>query len=309
MKNLIWALQAALFYGLTLLVSLVPRPLSHRLGALAGQFISRILPKRRAIVLENLDRARPYMQSHPLWDPRQPDSATLTRETFQNMGRSLMEVSRLYQGRDASLISGIELRGLENLEKARAKGKGVLCFSGHCGNWELMGLALASLCGGGAVVARRQKNPWLERMVNRMRMRYQSRVLDKQGALRGILKTLRQGGVVGILADQAVVPEEGVLIEIMGRTAWASSAPVIISRSSGAPVVPVFIHREAKHHVITFYPEYQLSDEPGEAGLSKDIQALSRYIENFVVAHPTQWYWMHRRWKRAGEVVPSQATA
>ena len=307
MKSIFWALQAALFYLLTLLAASVPLSASHRMGGLAGLFVSRILPRRRAIVLDNIDRALPFMRSHPLWDPLHPDAGELTRESFKSLGRSLIEISRLYQGRGEAIIAGIELRGRENLEKARAKGKGVICFSGHCGNWEVMALAFGSLFGGGAVVARRQKNPYLDRMVTRMRMRYDSRVLDKQGALRGILKALKNGDLVGVLADQAVLPEEGVLIEMMGRKAWASKAPVIIARSSGAPLVPVFIHREAERQVITFLPEYQFSEDTCEDGVRKDIQGLSRYVEDFVVAHPAQWYWVHRRWKRAGESVTPTA--
>jgi len=228
--------------------------------------------------------------------------AGMTREIFQNLGRYLVEISRLYHGRDSSFLDGIEVRGREYLEAARAKGKGVLCYSGHCGNWEVMGLALGSIFGDGVVVARRQKNPFLDRMIMRMRMRYNSRVLDKQGALRGILKALKDGSLVGMLADQAVLPEAGVRVDFLGRQAWASTAPTVIARKSGAAVVPVFIHREGDRHVITFYPEYRCSDDTSEAGMARDIQALTRYVEDFIVAHPTQWYWVHRRWKRAGEI-------
>jgi KDO2-lipid IV(A) lauroyltransferase len=307
-KRIFWAIQAAIFYLLTLLASMIPVSASYRLGALAGLFISSILPGRRAIVIDNINRALPFMRTHRLWDPLHPDAEELTRETFRNMGRSLIEISRLYQGRDRGMIAGIELRGLENLEKARAKGKGVICFSGHCGNWELMALAFGGLFGGGVVVARRQNNPFFDQMVTRMRMRYQSRVLYKKGALRGILKALKKGDLVGVLADQAVKPEKGVLVDIMGRKAWASKAPVMIARSSGAPLVPVFIHREGERQVISFYPEYTFSEDVSEEGMRKDVQALSRYVEDFVVAHPAQWYWVHRRWKRAGEIVaPSTA--
>uniref|UniRef100_A0A6S6LUY1 Lipid A biosynthesis acyltransferase n=1 Tax=Citrifermentans bremense TaxID=60035 RepID=A0A6S6LUY1_9BACT len=250
-------------------------------------------------MIENISRALPFMQSHPLWNPEHPSVEELARKNFKNLGRHLVEISRLYHGQEKGVLDSIELRGRENLDRARAKGKGVVCFSGHCGNWEVMALALGSIFGDGVVVARRQKNPFLEKMITRMRMRYHSRVLDKQGALRGILKALKKGELVGILADQAVLPEEGVLIEVMGRPAWASKAPAIIARASGAAVVPVFIHREEGRQVITFHPEYSFSGDESEAGITKDIQALSRYVEDFVVAHPTQWYWVHRRWKRA----------
>jgi Kdo2-lipid IVA lauroyltransferase/acyltransferase len=303
MKKILWALQSALFFCLTMLASCIPARASYRLGALAGLAIPCILPKRRAISIANITGALPFMKAHPLWDPLQPDPAELSRETFKNLGRSLMEVSQLYHFRGKPLIAGIELRGLEHFEAARAKGKGMICFSGHCGNWELMGLAFSSLFGAGAVVARRQDNPFLNRMVARMRMRYNSHVIYKQGALRGILLELRKGHLVGLLADQAVVPEEGALIDVMGQKAWASKAPVILAQKSGAPLVPVFIHREGERQVITFYPEHVFSGDMSEEGVRVETQALSRYVENFVVAHPTQWYWVHRRWKRGAEAV------
>jgi KDO2-lipid IV(A) lauroyltransferase len=67
-------------------------------------------------------------------------------------------------------------------------------------------------------------------------------------------------------------------------------------------LIPVFIHREADRQVLTFYPEHVFSGDMSDAGVQVETQALSRYVENFVVAHPDQWYWVHRRWKRAGEV-------
>jgi KDO2-lipid IV(A) lauroyltransferase len=303
MKRAFWMIQAAIFYCLTLLATLMPAALTYRLGALVGLLISFILPKRRAIVIDNMSRALPYMKSHPLWDPRCENVGQLARESFENQGRSLLEICRLYHGQGDGMIADIELRGRENYQAAQAKGKGVICFSGHCGNWELMALAFGRLFGDGAVVARRQNNPFFNRMMERMRMRYKSRVIYKQGALRGILTTLKRGNQVGILADQADSPEDGgALIDFMGRKAWATRAPVLIAQKSGAPLVPVFIHREGKLNVITFYPEHQFSGDLSEEGVRKETQALSLYVENFVVAHPTQWYWVHRRWKRAGEV-------
>jgi KDO2-lipid IV(A) lauroyltransferase len=304
MKQIIWAFQAALFYILTLVAALLPASITCRLGALAGLLIPLIAPKRRAITMDNISRALPFMKGHPLWDSSCEDAGELARETFKNLGRSLMEVCRLYHGRGEDVIASIELRGRENYEAARAKGKGLILFSGHCGNWELLALAISNHFNEAmSAIARRQNNPYLNRMVERMRMRYEGRVIYKQGALRGILSALKKAEVIGILADQAVSREEGALIEIMGRTAWASKAPVIIAQKSGAPLVPVFIHREGTRQVITFYPEHQFSGDMSDEGIRQETQALSCYVENFVVAHPTQWYWVHNRWKRAGETI------
>lgn len=304
MKHILWALQAAVFYCLTLIAATLPASITYRLGTLAGLLIPSIVPKRRAIAIDNISRALPFMTSHPLWNSSCADAGMLARETFKNLGRSLMEVCRLYHGRGEDVIANIELRGLENYEAARAKGKGLIFLTGHCGNWELLALGFSSLFGEGmSVVARRQNNPFLDRMVERMRIHYNSRVIYKKGALKGILTVLKNGELVGLLADQAVFPEDGVLIDVLGRKAWASKAPVIIARKSDAAVVPTFIHREGERQVITFYPEHQFSNDMSDEGIRLETQLLSRYVENFIVAHPTQWYWVHRRWKRAGEIA------
>jgi KDO2-lipid IV(A) lauroyltransferase len=306
MKRIIWAIQTAVFYCLTLVAAFLPVSLSRRFGALAGAMIPFIVPKRRTIVMDNINRSLPFMRAHALWNPCCDDVGGVTRDTFRNMGLSLMEICRLYHGRGDDLIDNIELRGREHFDAAMLKDRGMICFSGHCGNWELMALAFSRLLGKGAVVARRQNNPFLNRMVEQMRMRYNSQVIYKQNAAKGILKVLKKGDIVGILADQAVFPEEGSLIDVMGRKAWASKAPVILAQKSGAPLIPVFSHREGARHIITFYPEHVFSGDMSDEGIAKETQALSRYVENFMVAHPTQWYWVHRRWKRAGEeMVPA----
>jgi Kdo2-lipid IVA lauroyltransferase/acyltransferase len=302
MKNIFWGIQAALFYSLTMIAAFLPVALSRRFGALAGSSIPLIVPGRRTIVLDNINGSLPFMRNHPLWDPGCENVSFVADQTFRNMGLSLMEICKLYHGRGDALFDNIELRGREHFDAARARNKGMICFTGHCGNWELMGLAFSRLFGAGSVVARRQNNPFLNLMVEKMRMRYNSQVIYKQNAAKGILKALKNGQIVGILADQAVFPEEGKLIDVLGRKAWASKAPVILAQKSGAPLIPVFIHRDGEKHIITFYPEHIFSGDMSEEGIAKETQALSRYVENFIVAHPTQWYWVHRRWKRANDL-------
>jgi len=304
MKRIVWAVQAAFFYLFTLMTSYIPMRYATHIGRLTGLLMFYLLPGRRRIAVDNIRQALPFMKAHPLWNSSCDDAGELAQETFSNLGQSLVEVCRLYHGRGEDVINSIELRGRENYETARARGKGLIFFTGHCGNWELLALGFSSLFDEGmSVLARRQNNPYLNRMVERMRMRYNSNVLYKQGALKGILTTLKNGKLIGMLADQACFPQDGALIEVMGRRAWAYKAPVIIAQKSGSPLLPTFIHREGNRQVITFHPAHTFSGDMSEEGIQRETQALSRYVEDFVVAHPTQWYWVHRRWKRAGEVV------
>jgi len=305
MKRIAWAAQAALFYSLTLIAALLPAAVCYRAGAMVGSLMPQLLPKRYDIVLDNISRALPFMRNHPLWTSGGRSAEEIARETFVNLGSSLMEVCRLYHGRGEDIFARIEIRGREYFEAAHARGKGVVFLTGHCGNWELVALSFFPLFGDVmSVVARRQNNPYLNRMVEKMRMHYNNSVIYKQGALKGMLSILKKGGNIGLLADQAVFPEEGALIDVLGRKAWASKAPAVIAQKSGAAILPSFIHREDGRFVITIHPPHRFSGDMSEEGIRVETQALSRYVEDFIVANPSQWYWLHRRWKRAGEPSP-----
>lgn len=304
MKRIIWAIQAALFYLFTLLVAALPRSQSIRIGKKIGIFLFNILHGRRFVAIDNISRALPFMKRHPSWTGEFETAEEIALATFMNLGISIVEVCRLYHGKGDDLIDSMEVHGLENFQHAKEKGNGVLCVSGHCGNWELISLSFKRhLNENVSAIARMQNNPYLNTIVEKMRMGYGNRVIYSKAALRPILSVIKSKGVIGMLIDQAVFEENGALIEFLGRKAWANKAPAVMARKTGAPIVPVLGYREGNRHVLTFHPEYQLCGDHTEDGIQQDIQALSRYLEDFVCAHPADWYWVHRRWKRAGQSI------
>ena len=300
MKKVAWIVQVVVLYCFTWLVSLLPEQVACRLGERLGLVMRLVLKNRRLVAEQNIQRSFEYMRTQPGWNYMIEDAKGIAREVFRTIGRSLVETCRLYHGRGDALIDRIEVRGKEHYDKARAKGKGLIFLGGHCGNWELMALAYARLFNDSiAVVARRQNSPYLNQMVERMRMRYDNRVIYKENALKNMMSVIRQDGAVGLLVDQAVLPEEGCLISFLGRPAWASKTPVLLARKTGVPIVPAFIHYEGDHHVIELFPAIEFTGDTSERGLIEDVQCYSQTIERFIVAHPKDWYWVHRRWKRA----------
>jgi KDO2-lipid IV(A) lauroyltransferase len=196
------------------------------------------------------------------------------------------------------------VHGQENFRHAKEKGHGVLCVSGHCGNWELISLSFKKHLNENVwAIVRKQNNPYLNAIVDKMRMGYGNKVIYNKSALRPILSVIKNKGVIGMLADQAVFEDNGALIEFLGRKAWANKAPAVIAHKTGVPIIPVLGYRDNDRHVLIFHPEYTLCGDRTEAGIHQDIQALSRYLEEFICAHPADWYWVHRRWKRAGEPI------
>jgi Kdo2-lipid IVA lauroyltransferase/acyltransferase len=304
MKKIIWMVQALFFYVFTMVVAALPRSQSIRIGQKIGTFLFNILHSRRSIAIDNIRQALPFMKRHPSWTGAFDTAEEIALATFMNLGVSIVEVCRLYHGKGDELIDTMVVNGLENFRDAKEKDKGVLCVSGHCGNWELISLSFKHFLNENVwAIARKQNNPYLNSIVEKMRIGYGNKLIYTKAASRPILSAIKNKGVIGMLTDQAVFEDNGALIEFLGRKAWANKAPVVFAHKTGVPIVPVFGHREHDRHVITFHPEYTLCGDRTEEGIHRDIQALSRYLEDYVCAHPADWYWVHRRWKRAGEPV------
>jgi KDO2-lipid IV(A) lauroyltransferase len=284
--------------------AVLPACFVRPVGRLVGRLGGIIIPKRRRIAADNIEQALPTMMKHPEWNSPLRTADEIARMMFAHLGMSFVEVCRLYHGRGREVLEQVEVRGAEHLEAARARGKGVVILTGHCGNWELAALTLARHFNTPmSVVARRQDNPYLNSIVEKIRLRYGNLIIYKDSAIRNMLSVIRKNGVVGLLIDQAVFPENGALVNFLGRTAWASKVPVLLARKSGTAVVPAFIHREEDRQVIDIYPELAFSTDSSDQGVAADVETYSQAITRFIVRHPVDWYWVHRRWKRAGDMV------
>ena len=304
LKKIRWYLETAAFLMVSFAFARLPDRFSACAGRALGRFFFFLLKQRRLVAIGNIEASLPFLERQPGWEPR--SAHTLARETFENLGRSLVEDCKIYHGRGRHLIDSVQFRGLEHYRQAHDKGKGVAFITAHCGNWDLLALSFGARVQEIDVVARRQDNPHLNGVLERIRQAYGNRVIYRNTALRAMLASFKRQGVVGMLIDQAVGPGEGILVQFIGRPAWATKLPAYIARKSGTPMVPVFIHREGDAQIVTFHPELVPSAAtPAETAAAEDVANLNRYIERYVIAHPTEWYWIHKRWKN----VPAGTSA
>lgn len=290
------ALELAAFLVLSAPLALLPRGAALRLGSALGFLAYYLWGSRRRIALQNL---RAAIERKALNTALVPER--VIRENFMNMGRWLAEVARVYFGFGGPIVEAVRVKGLEHYERARAGGRGVMFFTGHCGNWELLTIALSSKVAPFCGVARKQSNPFVDRFIVRARRRHGSDIIYKQGALRKFISVLKAGGNAGVVVDQAVLPDEGVLVDFLGAPAWTMKMPVTVARRTGAALLPVFLRMDEKGHEIVLHPEVELSGDEAE-----DTRRLCSYVEDFIRENPSQWLWIHRRWKRTGPEHPER---
>jgi KDO2-lipid IV(A) lauroyltransferase len=292
MKKVFWMLEAVFVLAVSLPFAVLPYRISVMAGELLGLLIFLAWGSRRKIAVDNIRNSLPLLQGHGT-------AVQIAQMTFRYLGRSFTEMVKIYYGLGRALVESVEVRGTEHYRSAKEKGKGVIIITGHCGNWEMAAIVFGSRVGGIYGVARKQDNPYLNAFVAKMRGVFGNRIIYKQGALKSILRVLRDDGNVGILMDQAVVKDEGYIVDFLGRGAWTTKMPALIARKTGAAVIPAFLHREGRRQVFTIHPEVPLSEhQDTETAIIEDTKKFNGILGEYIRAHPAEWLWIHRRWKR-----------
>jgi KDO2-lipid IV(A) lauroyltransferase len=120
-------------------------------------------------------------------------------------------------------------------------------------------------------------------------------VLDRSWGLREALRCLKRGEVLGVLIDQDT-SVDSVVVDFLGRPAKTAVGPVKIAARTGAAIVPMaMLMAEDGRYRLEIGQEITIDGV--DTSLVKDVERCSKAVESFIRAEPSQWVWMHKRWK------------
>jgi KDO2-lipid IV(A) lauroyltransferase len=288
-------LEYIIYLVISVPLAILPLSVSVRAGQVLGAVAYHVWGSRRKIALENV---RGAIERGVL--PGVTDAEELVKKNFRHMGRCVAEINKLNYGLADNLVKNMEFRDAENFTNASAKGKGIVLVAGHTGNWELMFACSYFLDRKFYGVVRKQRNPFIDRMIVKSRKRYGSEIVYKQGAIRTFFKALKAGDAVGVAVDQGV-QAEGIRIDFLGAPAWTTRMPSILSKRLGSAVVPIFNYRKDDGNFVMYpLPEVEMTGDEYE-----DMRRINATVEDYIREHPDQWLWIHRRWKHEVKEDPA----
>ncbi len=280
--------------GAGFIVSFFPRTLEMRLGKALGRFLLFVGGSRRRIAIENIKRCLPELSPF--------ERTALLKKNFEHYGILALELLHIFSPFPGHYLKYVRkivsVEGLENWQKAHEQGHGVLFMSTHLANWEIPSI-IAALKGVPVTVITRQLKPaWLDKKITSLRSLAGCGSAYKDQRLTAVLKGLHNQKSICFVLDQYIAPPAGIAVKFFTAQVHTFGVFGLFSKRAKAPIVPVFQTRDEKGiiHVVlepAINPE-EIPEDPKEF-----TQALSLKVEGWIRKNPSQWLWVHRRFKHA----------
>jgi KDO2-lipid IV(A) lauroyltransferase len=225
----------------------------------------------------------------------------LVLRVFMNQGDILIDTIKYAYMSTEEIRKRIQVEGKEHLDEALASNRGLLMFTGHIGNWEILSHFSRLLNVEFCIMADVRKDARLESIIDEIRSRSGATILPPKGKALMLIKELRKGRTIGMVVDQRGKRKDGLFCTIFGLPAITNPAPAFIAIKGGALVLPVYIVKEHGRYRICIMKAV----DAAEFGEGPDaIKALSDFMQSTLASvveqYPDQWFWLHSRWvKRA----------
>ncbi|HWP57325.1 MAG TPA: lysophospholipid acyltransferase family protein [Candidatus Acidoferrales bacterium] len=284
-----------------LIVRVVPQRLCFLLARLAADLGFFVVYRFRQRSLHNLAIAF----------GRELDGATrksIARRSLRGFFQGFVEMGLALTQPLEKMRQDIPLAGKEHLERALARGRGVIVLSAHLGNFFLLGSRLAAEGYPVWVVVKPTFGDRCRRFADLMdsyRLKLGQRTIrarPRRRAVRELIEALRRNEIVVIIADE--YRSKGLPVTFFGRTVLARRGASTLALRAGGGVVPVVMARDGNGKLrarvepeLEFVQTGRLSDDVRE-----NTRRMTNWVETLVRAYPDQWNWAVVRWQeRAGD--------
>jgi len=256
--------------------------LSRALGNLAWLFS----PKLRRISEANLDIAFGDSKSHE-------DKKAISRRSFQSF--ALVALDSFWLNRKTTERLEAYLRYDDSFEVVFSDPPAII-LTAHLGNWEIVSLGCGLRGAPITSIAMPLKNPFADRALNRLRERTGSEIAARKGAIRHIIKALREGRSTALLVDQNTLPEEGgVFVPFFGLSVPVSKATGSLWSRTKAKILVTWCVPDGQG-VYTVYSRPPFPAK-GESPSTEEITArVTEELEVVIRENPNHWLWSYKRW-------------
>jgi KDO2-lipid IV(A) lauroyltransferase len=268
--------------------------MGYGLGRPVGALLHATSPQLRHILTCNF--------SHVLGpDASEEQVQSLVRRACANFVKGHYDLFRLSRLSTEEILAMTRFEGREHMDQALARGKGVILFSAHFGNVDIL-LQMPLACGVPFSTPIEHIQP--ERLFQytlRLRTSHGVQMFPTGGPMMGLYRALRRGEMIGLAADRGIDVSTRK-VEFFGAPASLPEGPVRLALRTGAALVPGFgLRLSDNSFVARIEPALELTNSGDrEADVAAGMEMVVDVLERTISQHPEQWLMAKPVWPMDG---------
>jgi len=278
------------WFGLFLLrlSALLPIGVQMWLGRQIGYLSYALMPRRMNIIKTNIRLCFPELN--------QVQQKELVKKSIAATGMAVFEIGISWWGSPQTIRKLHKVEGLEHLDNALKKGKGVIILASHFTTLEIAGTFLTQHIKNVHVVYKRAHNALFEHFIQKKRTK-NGAILINHTKVREIIRCLKKGDIAWYSPDQDFGEKDSVFAPFMGVPTCTLVSTQRLSQLTGAAVVPFYVERpSSSDELYTFHFSPAIENYPTSDPV-KDATTINAAIEKQIRISPEQYLWAHRRFK------------
>ena len=196
----------------------------------------------------------------------------------------------------------VKVTGEEHLKAAYQRGKGVICLVPHMSSWEFAAITPPMLGYSTSAASKAMKMELLEWLMVKFRTRRGMKNITREGSYQALTEVLKRGECLIIMTDQDT-RVKGIFVDFLGKTAYTPLGASRLLADTDAALVPMAMtRREDGDYLFTIYPELPATKTGDQVqDLMTNTINQNKILGEMIRKNPTQWVWMHQRWKTTPE--------
>ncbi len=279
-----------LLIGLMYLLSLLPFKIQLFLGRNIGRLAMRIMKKRQVTIRRNLELCFPSMD--------EAEREAIVKSNIDNTGIALFETAMAWFWPDRRVNKHVTIKGMEHVEALEKQGKGALMVAVHTMNLEL-GARAFGIKKSGMGVYRPNNNPCFDYFQYKGRSRSNRTLIDRKD-VRRMLEALNSGERVWYAPDHDYGKRRSTFAPFFAveKACTTTGTSLLVDETDCAIVPFTMVRGDDGHYTLTLREPVEgfPKGEPTEAAIF-----INKIVEESIMACPSQYMWLHRRFKTRPE--------
>ena len=272
------------------LLSALPLPVLHAMGAALGWLVYLASPSYRHRLKDNISRA---------------GFASTLPQAIMEAGKSILELPFVWCANPQRVLQSVTIENWDVVQEALDAKRGIIFLTPHLGCFEITAQIIAAKAPI-AVLYRPPRKATLKPLIEGARARHNLSLAPANlSGVRILLKTLKRGELIGLLPYQVPQNGEGVWANFFGKPAYTMTLPAKLHDMSSAPIILTYAERLP--HGKGFVVRFSQFNEPLEGTPEQQTRAINAAMERLIARCPQQYFWSYNRHKTPPGVVAPDA--